>query len=42
MAAKTKQRERTDTSCKGWNFHVFCLGADRCSMCGKRRSEVQK
>lgn len=20
-----------------WNYHIFCLGADRCSICGWRR-----
>lgn len=26
------------TSCNGWNYHVFALCSDVCSMCGWRRS----
>ena len=25
-------------SCKGWNFHVWSLGSDRCTMCGRKRA----
>lgn len=27
--------------CRGWNFHVFTLGADRCSLCAKTRTEIE-
>jgi hypothetical protein len=29
-------------SCKGYNYHVFALGADRCSICGQLRAELDK
>ena len=27
--------------CKGWNYHVFPLGAEKCCLCGKTREEVR-
>lgn len=26
-----------DNTCKGWNFHVYALGSDVCSLCGQPR-----
>lgn len=25
-------------TCKGWNFHVYTLGSNKCSICGQGRS----
>lgn len=27
----------SERSCNGWNYHVYCLGSDRCTMCGAKR-----
>lgn len=34
---QTRKPEPPPPSCKGWNFHVFALTSDRCSLCGWRR-----
>ena len=29
-------------TCQGWNYHVFTLGADKCSVCGKSRERAKR
>lgn len=30
----------SELGCRGWNFHVFALGADTCTMCRKSRAQL--
>lgn len=27
--------------CLGWNYHVWSLGSNRCSMCGRTKDSVR-
>jgi hypothetical protein len=36
-APKPPKDELVEGDCKGYNYHVYALGASRCTMCGKVR-----